>query len=155
MDVSLTIGAALLMGISATVSWFVKTKYEELRAAEERLSEERRRIYTKIIDPLLDVIAELEGKGSTNASETVNSYEYRKATFDLILIGDDNVIWAFNRILDYEYSTNTKNFNRDKMISSVAELYLEIRKSITRNKTKINTEDMRILLTKDILGKKS
>ena len=151
MDWLQNIGTPLLMGISGIFGWVIKSKYEELRALEEKLSKERRRTYANIINPILNVLNNLEDKGSSKALETYNLYDYRKTTSDLILIGSDGVIRAHNRLIDYAYSKNVKNIDDDKAMNLITELYLEIRKSIMGksiigSKTKLNKEDMRTVL---------
>ena len=155
MDWLQNIEILLLMGIGGIVSWFVKSKYEELRTLEEKLNEERRRAYANIINPILNVLENLENNGSSKVLETYNLHDYRKNTSDLLLIGSDDVVLAHNRFIDYAYSKNGKNIDDDKAMNLITELFLEIRKSIMgksiiRNiiekRTKLKKEDMYTVL---------
>ena len=53
MDWISILGPSILILIGGGVGWIIKTKYEELRATEKRLLDERRKIYLEIIDPYI------------------------------------------------------------------------------------------------------
>jgi hypothetical protein len=50
MDWLQALGPSFLIVIGGIISWFLKSRIEELRAIEEKLREERRKIYGQILD---------------------------------------------------------------------------------------------------------
>ena len=62
MDWLQTIGPALLAVIGGIVGWFLKSRTDELRAVEERLSSERRKVYSDLLEPFVVLL--------TNTTET-------------------------------------------------------------------------------------
>ncbi|MBL7148430.1 MAG: hypothetical protein ISS82_06390 [Nanoarchaeota archaeon] len=47
----------LLMIVGGIITWLVKKKTEELKAVEERLREEKRKIYTKLLNPYIELLS--------------------------------------------------------------------------------------------------
>jgi hypothetical protein len=92
------------MVIGGIITWFIKSRIEELRAVEERLQEERRKIYSQILDPYIRIFSDL-GKGTKQATEKIISYDYRKTAFDLTLFGSDDVVSAYNALMKHSYDT--------------------------------------------------
>jgi len=86
------------MVLGGIITWFLKSRVEELRATEERLREERRKIYGQILDPYIRLFADLKGQGPVQALKKIGSYEYRKTAFDLNLFGSDEVVRAYNNL---------------------------------------------------------
>ena len=62
MDWLQTIGPALLAVIGGIVGWFLKSRTDELRIVEERLSSERRKVYSDLLEPFVVLL--------TNTTET-------------------------------------------------------------------------------------
>ena len=62
MDWLQTIGPALLAVIGGIVGWFLKSRTDELRVVEERLSSERRKVYSDLLEPFVVLL--------TNTTET-------------------------------------------------------------------------------------
>ena len=95
------LGPSLLMVLGGIITWFLKSRVEELRATEQRLREERRKIYGQILDPYIHLFADLKGEGPTQAIREITSYEYRKTAFDLNLFGSDEVVRAYNALMKH------------------------------------------------------
>ena len=152
MDWLQTLGPTLLMVLGGIITWFIKSRIEELRAIEEKLREERRNIYAQILDPYIHLFADIKkGKGPDEALKRVTSYDYRKTAFDLNLFGSDEVIWAFNNLMEHTYEAEaTGKQDPKKMISLWGKLLLEIRKSLGNKKTKLNEVDMLRAMIKDV-----
>lgn len=49
------IGPPLLMVLGGIITWFIKSKSEELKAVEDLLREERRKIYGEILEPYIQL----------------------------------------------------------------------------------------------------
>ena len=107
MDWLQTLGPTILVIIGGIVTWFLKSRVEELRVIKEKLREDRRKIYEQILDPYIRLFADLKGQGSINALKEISSYEYRKTAFNLNLFGSDEVVRAYNNLWKhiYDYST--------------------------------------------------
>lgn len=145
------LGPSLLMVLGGIITWFLKSRVEELRATEERLREERRKIYGQILDPYIHLFADLKGQGPTQAIKKIVSYEYKKTAFELNLFGSDEVVHAYNALMKHTYEVESKEKQDPKeMMRLWGSLLLEIRKSLGNKKTKLNEFDMLRAMIKDI-----
>jgi hypothetical protein len=95
------------MVFGGIITWLLKSRVEELRATEEKLREERRKIYGQILDPYIRLFADLKGQGPTQAIKKLTSYEYRKTAFDLTLFGSDEVVCAYNALMKHTYEAES------------------------------------------------
>jgi len=151
MDWLQILGPTLLMVLGGIITWFIKSRIEELRAIEEKLREERRNIYAQILDPYIRLFADIKGKGPDEALKRITSYDYRKTAFDLNLFGSDEVIRAFNNLMKHTYEAEaTGNQDPEEMMRLWGKLLLEIRKSLGNKKTKLNEFDMLRAMIKDM-----
>lgn len=149
------LGPSLLIIIGGIITWFIKSRIEELRATEERLQDQRRKIYLEILDPYIRLFTELKSKGPIQAPvqafKKITSYEYRKTAFNLNLFGSDNVVRAYNALMQHTYEAeSTGKQNPREMMRLWGNLLLEIRKSIGNKKTKLDEFDMLRAMIKDI-----
>jgi len=145
------LGPSLLIVLGGLITWFIKSRIEELRATEERLREERRKIYAQILDPYIRLFADLKGQGPVQAIKKVTSYNYRKTAFDLNLFGSDDVVRAYNTLMQHIYEAeSTARQDTKEMMRLWGRLLLEIRKSLGNKKTKLNELDMLRAMIKDI-----
>lgn len=62
-----SLGPSVLIIIGGIISWFLKSKSEHLRAIEESLRAERRRIYVDMLEPHIRIFADIRGKGPAKA----------------------------------------------------------------------------------------
>jgi len=145
------LGPSLLMVLGGIITWFIKSRVEELRATEERLREERRKIYNQLLDPFIHLFADIKGKGQSQALKKITSYDYKKNAFDLNLFGSDEVVSAFNSLMKHIYETEQTGKQNPKEIMRLwGKLLLEIRRSLGNKKTKLKEFDMLKTLIKDI-----
>ena len=151
MDWLQVLGPSLLMVLGGLVTWFIKSRVEELRATEERLRDERRKIYSEILDPYIRLFADLKGQGPAQAIKKITSYDYRKTAFDLNLFGSDEVVRAYNGLMQYTYKAELlENPDAVEMMQLWGSLLLAIRKSLGNDKTQLNERDMLRAMIKDI-----
>jgi len=151
MDWLQILGPTLLVVLGGIITWFIKSKIEELRAIKEKLREERRNIYAQILDPYIRLFADLKGKGPNEALKRITSYDYRKTAFDLNLVGSDEVVRAYNNLMKHTYEAEaTGNQDPKEMMRLWGKLLLEIRKSLGNKKTRLNEIDMLRAMIKDI-----
>jgi hypothetical protein len=145
------LGPSLLIVLGGIITWFLKSRVEELRATEERLREERRKIYGQILDPYIRLFADLKGQGPAQALKKITSYDYRKTAFDLNLFGSDEVVRAYNALIKHIYEAeSTGEQDPKEMMRLWGNLLLEIRKNLGNKKTKLNEFDMLRAMIKDI-----
>ncbi len=145
------LGPSLLMVLGGIITWFIKSRVEELRATEERLREERRKIYGQLLDPYIHLLADIKGQGPGQAIKKITSLEYRKTAFDLSLLGSDKVVRAYNALMKHiNEAESTGKQNPKEMMHRWGSLLLEIRKSLGNEKTKLDELDMLRAMIKDI-----
>jgi len=143
----------LLLVIGGIVTWFIRSRYEKQRAIEERLHSEYRRIYLEILEPYIELFANVSrGKGfSKEIEQKITSKDYRKSIFELGLLGSDGVVRAYNNLMQYFYklAPDEKQDMYDNM-KLWGTLRLEIRKSLGYKRTKLDAFDMLRGEVKDI-----
>lgn len=145
------LGPTVLIIIGGIISWFLKSHYEKLLAIEEKLRAERRNIYIQILEPYITLFSMEEKNKIGNAMKQIMSVKYKKNAFELCLFGSDDVVNAYNNLLEYGNETeNTGKRDDKKMILMFGKFLLEIRKSIGNKKTKLKEVDMLQNMIKDI-----
>ena len=128
--------------IAAVATWLVQKNLQEKRDIERRLSEKRHELYMGILDYYIRAIT-----GTDDAKElrkTAFSYEYKKKAFELVLIGEDSVIKAYIKFLDYGRALEKGEKSSDKYAEMrlFARLLVEIRKSLGYKKTELTEVDI-------------
>jgi len=83
------------------------------------------------------------------AIKQIQSYEYKKSSFQLMLFGSDNVITAYNNLFQYLYK-NESNLNPTESIKALGKVILEIRKDLGNDKTILKEFDMLRFMITDI-----
>ena len=141
----------VLMIIGGIISWFLKTRSDELKAVTEMLREEQRKIYSSILDPYIQLFSDLSPVGQQKAITKITSYEYKKDAFNFNLIGTDNVIIAYNNLMQFAYQqTDPSKANPAEMMLNWGKLLLEIRRAVGNKNTKLKEIDMLKGMVKDI-----
>jgi len=149
MEFTKVLGPTILIFIGGVISWFIKSRYEELRVVEERLTDKRREVYSKLLEPYIRIFSDMSKEGQKEAQELILSYEYRKCFFDLILFGSDGVIEAYNDLMGYMYESEEGKSDNKRMFKFFGRLLLEIRRSVGNKKTKHGEIDMLKAMIKD------
>ncbi len=147
----LTIALISLIGvigsasIGAVLSWIVKSKYERLAVVEQKLRDERRLIYQKVVTMYILLLS----KTATDAEKEAfaKSTEYRNACYDLMFIGSDDVVKSFNELSQYNMRTANNPIPVDGVIDYafwllVMRLMHNIRKDLGNDRTNIEKFDM-------------
>ena len=143
----------LVAGIGSVVGWFFRSKFEESRAIQQKLNDERRKTYSEMLGPYIRILAEFEGKGPAQAIEQIKSYDYRKTAFDLVLFGSDSVVRAYNAFLQHGYKRQANENNKQSVavyMTLWGKLLLEIRRDVGNKDTKLDEYDMLRWLIRDI-----
>jgi len=142
-----------LFVLGGIITWIIRSRIEESRAIRIKLNEERRKNYSEILAPYIRIFADLKGEGPAQAINEIKSYDYRKTSFDLALFGSDNVVRAYNALLQYGYKgeANENMEQRGGIYMRLwGKLLLEIRKDVGNKDTKLNEFDMLRWLISDI-----
>ncbi len=145
-----TLGAPLLVFIGGLISWFFKTRKEDLQAIEERALERRIETYNTILHPLITMFANKSNqKMKDKAISEIGSVQYRKAGFNLITFGSDNMVNAYNSMMQAFYKGESENDPKETM-RKFAIFLLSIRKDLYNKNTKLKEWDMLKFMITDI-----
>ena len=145
------LGPSLLMVLGGIITWLIKSRIEELRATEEKLREDRRRIYKELLSPYIDLFADTSPEGLQKTILQIASRKYRETAFDFNLFGSDEVIKAHIALMQHFYeSERAGKQNPKEMFKLYGRFLLAIRKSLGNKKTKLGEFDMLRAMIKDI-----
>lgn len=141
------------------VIFTVGNRITNLRQLEEKLRDDRIEIYNKILEPFLLIFStEAIIKGSAKyknekiktgvelATEKILNLDYQAYAFKLILLGSDEVVKAYNNLMQAYY--NSEKLSDDSteigehLIKYMAVLLLEVRKSLGNASTKLHSLEM-------------
>lgn len=159
MDYLIAFGAVatpLLVIVLAVVGWKLRKSIDLRIAQETRLAEDRFNIYNTILEPftlLLMTQAAWEREGhdrdkskSDTVIATLLSADYRDAAFRLSLIASDDVVLAYNELIQFFCSQGGQPASSDEKLKTVlgllGGLLLEIRKSLGHETTRLNNWQM-------------
>ncbi len=139
-----------LVVITGLLTWFLKDKSEKLKFQREKLIEEKRNNYEKILEPIIRIFAGITNKNEmAKANKQIQSYEYKKSSFQLMLFGSDNVVIAYNNFFQHLYK-NESNQNPTESLKKLGKVILEIRKDLGNDKTILKEFDMLKFMLTDI-----
>ena len=146
----ITLTFSALVGFAV---WYFQNRIETARREREKLSEERRRIYIDILEPFIRIWVGIKTpKESDKALKIMLSYDYKKLTFELNLMGSDEVVHSLNELMQYIYKHETDTTNADpfELIKLMGELLLSIRMDLGNTKTGLTAIDMLKSQIKDV-----
>ncbi len=140
----------LLVVAAGFITWFLKDKSEKLKFQREKLIEEKRLNYEKILEPIIRVLAGVKNKVEMDkALKQIQSFDYKKSAFQLMLFGSDNVINSYNDYFQYIYKQE-ENADPYKILNALGKVVLEIRKDLGNDKTALKEYDMLRFMITDI-----
>lgn len=155
-DILAPLMVLILSAIGILAGWFIRSRFEESRLVRQKLNEERRNTYKKIISPYIGMLTGIKDKESTaKALNKVKSPEHKEAVFDLAFVGSDNVVRAHNALFQYAYKDEESDDEKQRgkmFIRLWGLLLLEIRRDVGNKNTKLDEFDMLRWLIKDIDG---
>jgi len=151
MNLLNALAPSLLMVVGGMITWLLKSRVEELRAAEENLRETRTKAYWNILEPYITLFTDTSEKGRASVLKTITSVQYRRTAFELCLLGSDDVVRAYNRMMQHVYEAErTDQQNPNEIMRLWGGLLLEIRRSLGNKRTKLKELDMLRGMIKDI-----
>jgi hypothetical protein len=137
----------VILGSGSIVAIFIENRYRKLQSLEEKLREERQKIYVKVLEPFF-----LLFKKPTDDKalfELMNSIAYRQATFELALVGSDEVVRAFGDLMQHFYTSGNPNKSDPSDIEHskqtlrlTGKFLLTIRKDFGNKDTRLRDIDM-------------
>ena len=132
--------------------WFLQSRIDKIRQARERLQDERRKVYADVLDPFIRIFTGIKKPQETQkALRQIVSYEYKKAAIEFNIIGADNVVRAFNGLMQYIYETEEdESGNPVETMLRWGRFLLAMRKSVGEPTTKLTEMDMLRSQIKDL-----
>jgi hypothetical protein len=150
MDWNSPLVTALAAALAGLFVWFIQSRIEAARQAESRLRDERRKTYADLLTPFFKAMS--TPTESWKKEKALDPFNMRRAAFEVSIIGSDDVIRAFNKMMQalYRVERENKEIELPTMLQLWGELLLEVRKSVGDPRTKLRPRDMLAGLMKDI-----
>lgn len=147
----------VLLLLLTGVGWKYRQSIDRKAKLEEKLRDDRIEIYNSILEPFIIILMKDEAWKEDKKHKGINkdkyatsillSLDYRKISFKLSLLGSDNVVIAFNNLMQFFYAQSEQSSSCDashtyEMMSLLGKFLLEIRKSMGNEATKIDNWGM-------------
>ena len=140
IEIFLALWTVLGAGLVGLATWYVQIRRESSERERERLYDERRQIYLKILEPTIRLFAGLKDPAETEkAMQQVGSYEHRRALFELNLMGSDDVVRALNEFMQFIYRGDV---DVRQLMTYWGRLLLSIRRDLGNRQTGLSESDM-------------
>ena len=141
----------LLALAGGAIGWYFRSKWEASQRQQEKLRDERAATYMDILEPFIRLFSDLSPQGQKKTLALIKSLESRKSSFRLVLVGEDNVVQAWNQMWKTVYQIeNQEGQDNTILLKRFGRVLLEIRKSIGSTDTKLEEKDMLQWMIKDI-----
>jgi hypothetical protein len=126
---------------------YIQYRYQKLQAIQEKLREERRKIYFDLLSPFISMFTKpLDMEKITNE---LQSFDYHKTIFEFEILGSDDSVRAHGELMRFFFKGEYKN-NPQGMLKLLGELLIEIRKDLGNADTNMNIKDILTPLITDI-----
>jgi hypothetical protein len=151
------VATPILVLVLTAIGWTIRSRLERRFDLEDKLREDRIATYNKILEPYIILFmtdaawqADSKNKGKNKyqvAERKLRSLEYRQEGFRLSLVGSDEVVKAYNNLMQYffqrgENAAQPTEGDLKKMLSLMGTLLLEIRRSMGNEATALNNWEM-------------
>lgn len=162
-----TLVTPVLLAFLGAIGWTLKNKIESARAErdnqqarirelEDRLREDRIATYNALLDPFFLLFTTEASLASDPKYKNKNkdeiavsrmmSFEYRQVGFKLSLVANDEVVRAYNSLMQFFYQIDGDQRPLDQKTSHwlalMATLLLEIRKSMGNQSSRLDRWEM-------------
>lgn len=136
---------ALIVGLTG---WFLRQYVDSVRRERERLQDERRKIYMQILDPYIRLFASTNNPAELERAQTqIQSLEYRKTSFEVKLMGSDEVVLAINKLMQHFYAradhVDAAESSDHEGVLLIGELFLTIRRDLVKGSKLIKVDMLR------------
>lgn len=159
MDNALIIAiiSPVLITIGGLFTWFLKSKREDILLADEKTREFKLKTYESLLEPFYILFTfNLSQKEKDKGVNKMLSVEYRKAAFNLMTFGSDDVVKSYNKLMQAFFNIKSEDFQDDGneyaviMLSALSDLLLNIRKDIYTKRTKLKRSELLEFMITDI-----
>lgn len=166
LDILAAIGSAvtpLLVLLLTGVGWVLKNRIQRAFEREAELRTDRLQVYNDILEPFILVLTKDEafqdterfaGKSKSEVVlEKMVSIEYRQAAFKLALFASDDVLRAYNDLMQFFYQLadeHSAEKHPKKMLEKLGEFLRQIRVSVGNKETQLDSLEMLEWLVTDI-----
>jgi len=135
---------ALFTAVGGAIAWVIRGRVDEWRAIREQLRSERRERYRQVLNPYVLVVS---GTEAIDAAKVARSAEYRTEVFDLVMVAEDDVIRAYNEMMDKFVVMEAADPEKKDTATRTAfrqfgTVLLEIRRSLGNRKTDLSEVDI-------------
>jgi len=162
-----TLATPVLLAILGAIGWALKNKIEvsraerdnqqaRIRELEDKLREDRISTYNSLLDPFFLLFTADEALATDPKYENKNknevaihrmlSFEYRQVGFKLSLVANDEVVRAYNALMQFFYQIDDDQRPMEQKtahwIALMTILLLEIRKSMGNQSSKLDRWEM-------------
>ena len=146
---SAQIATPFLLLVIGGIGWFIRARLERRIQLEESLRADRVRIYNTLLEPYIiqfspDIIWANKQEKERAQQEKQRSIDYQKNSFHFSLIASDQVVRAYNAMMQnyFHHATdrNLKNLANDTYL--LGQLLLEIRKSMGNESSTLDSWNM-------------
>lgn len=131
--------------VSGVVVWYITWRTGVLRYERERLHDERRHVYIRVLEPYFRILG---GKTSPEdlreALRKLKSAEHRTALFELTLMGSDEVVRAVSDFMQqgFRVAQDNSTMSPSDLVQSWGGVLLAIRRDLRNRKTQLRELDM-------------
>lgn len=153
MDFNFVTGTVLTALVGLAV-WILQNRIETVKKERELLQTQRRELYLKILDPYIAILSKTnqnQPRSVNNSVQQILSLDYRRMSFELLMIGSDEVVLALNNVMQYSYKLpQAGTVQPQDLVSHWGGLLLAIRRDLGNKKTELKEIDMFRSYIKDI-----
>ena len=161
-----TAATPIVLAIFGIVGWFLRQgserrwkSIEQRWKKEEQLQPDRIEVYDKILAPFILALMsdkawthtqssrkQFRGKSKTDVTtSSILSLDYRNNAFKLMLIGTDEVVEAYNGVMQFFYRRGDAPMTEADTVTALelfGRMILEIRRSVGNEATRLKEWDM-------------
>ncbi|CAM4210586.1 DUF4760 domain-containing protein [Zobellia roscoffensis] len=159
MDNTLIIAilSPILLTFGGLITWFIKSKREDILLADENTRDFKLKTYESLLEPFYVLFTfTLSQKEKDKGINKMLSLEYRKAAFNLMTFGSDDVVKSYNKLMQAFFTIKSEDFKDGGndyaviMLALLSDLLLNIRKDIYTKKTRLKKSEMLEFMITDI-----
>ena len=142
----------ILLTVGGLVTWILKAKRDELLTQEEKAREFRIKTYETLLEPYYGLFTfNLPDKQKDKEIQKIATIEYKKAAFNLTTFGSDEVVQAFNNLMQgfYHKKADQADFGIH-MLRVFSDFLLAIRRDLYSKRTKLKRSQVVEFMITDI-----
>ena len=146
-EVSGLVQAAIIPVAVGIAVWWFQSQMSTIKTQRQRLHDERRQLYVDILEPYMAIFSGGDDKLANvqQAVESITSSEYKATTFQLMMLGSDEVVNALNDMMQYFYKQSDHPEREAQPLEALKRwgaLLLAIRRDLGNKNTKLQDIDM-------------